>query len=69
MAPDPLQAFKDRTAEKLRDIRCPEHRQTPRLRFSGGSLREVTISLSGCCDKLIGLANQAIGEPETTARR
>jgi hypothetical protein len=56
-----IEAFKARTFEKLRDVRCPEHRQSPRVRFYGASLREVTISMSACCDRLIRLANQAIG--------
>jgi hypothetical protein len=58
-----LQAFKDLTAEKLREVRCPDHQQPPRVKFSGGSLREVTVSLSGCCEKLLALANRAISEP------
>jgi hypothetical protein len=57
---DPLQEFKEETARKLRDLRCPDHRQAPRLRFHGASLREVTIQMSGCCQKLIALANQKI---------
>lgn len=56
-----IEAFKARTFDKLRDVRCPEHRQSPRVRFYGTSLREVTISMSACCDQLIRLANQAIG--------
>jgi len=52
--------FKEQTARKLRDVRCPDHQQAPRLRFSGTSLRDVNIQLSGCCSKLIELANQAI---------
>ena len=57
---DPLQEFKEETARKLREVRCPDHRQAPRLRFHGASLREVTIQMSGCCQKLIALANQKI---------
>ena len=52
--------FKERTARKVRDVRCPVHGQPPRLRFQGTSLRDVTIQMSGCCDQLIGLANQKI---------
>lgn len=61
--PDPVEVFKDRTVAKLRDVRCPVHRQPPRVHFSGGSLREMTISLSGCCSTLIHMANKAIGTP------
>jgi hypothetical protein len=57
---DSLDAFKVITLNKLRDVRCPVHRQTPRVKFEGGSLRDVRISLSSCCDRLSRLANQAI---------
>ena len=57
---DPLQEFKDETARKLGGLRCPDHGQAPRLRFHGASLREVSIQMSGCCQRLIELANQKI---------
>ena len=60
-ATDPVEDFKNYTAAKLRDVMCPVHQQPPRVRVSGASLREVTVSLSGCCSTLIGLANKAIG--------
>ncbi len=56
-----VERFKQATEEKLRDVRCPEHRQTPRIRFHGTSLRDISISLSGCCQKVMELANQRIG--------
>ena len=52
--------FKQWTRDKLRGVRCPDHHQAPRLHFSGLSLRDVKISMSGCCDKLMGLANARI---------
>jgi hypothetical protein len=52
--------FKQLTASKLRDVRCPKHRQAPRLRFHGSSLRDITIQMSGCCEKLLAIANQKI---------
>lgn len=56
-----VERFKQATEEKLRDVRCPEHRQAPRLRFQGTSLRDISISLSGCCSKVMELANSRIG--------
>lgn len=56
-----VERFKQATEEKLRDVRCPEHRQPPRLRFQGTSLRDISISLSGCCQKVMDLANLRIG--------
>ena len=52
--------FKQRTLEKVRDLRCPIHRQPPRIRFQGTTLRDVSIRMSGCCDALIAIANQKI---------
>jgi hypothetical protein len=57
-----VQEFKEQTARKLQDIRCPDHRQPPRLKFSGQTLRDVSIEMSGCCRKLLELANQAIAK-------
>jgi hypothetical protein len=58
-----VERFKQATEEKLRDVRCPEHRQAPRLRFQGTSLRDISISISGCCQKVMELANSRIGLP------
>ena len=55
-----LEQFKRSTKEKLRGVRCPEHHQPPRLHFSGKSLRDMTISMSGCCETLMDLANARI---------
>lgn len=52
--------FKEQTREKLRDVRCPDHKQSPRLKFHGATLRDVTIEMSACCEKLAALANQKI---------
>ncbi|MGB6942522.1 MAG: hypothetical protein WBE37_09025 [Bryobacteraceae bacterium] len=52
--------FKQSTKDKLRGLRCPDHHQPPRLHFQGTALREITISMSGCCEKLMELANARI---------
>ena len=59
---DAVEEFKQRTEDKLRDVRCPRHHQAPRLKFHGSSLREMTIQMSGCCETLIEMANRAIAE-------
>jgi hypothetical protein len=61
-----VERFKQSTKEKLRGVRCPHHHQPPRLHFSGASLREVTISISGCCEKVMELANARIGSAAAT---
>jgi hypothetical protein len=55
-----VEQFKQSTKDKLRGVRCPDHHQPPRLQFQGVSLREITISISGCCDRLMELANARI---------
>jgi hypothetical protein len=62
-----VERFKQSTKEKLRGVRCPEHHQAPRLHFSGYSLRDITISMSGCCEKLMELANARIASAATEA--
>jgi hypothetical protein len=57
-----IDEFKQSTARKLEAVRCPDHRQPPRLKFNGTTLRDVTIQMSGCCDKLLELANRAIAD-------
>jgi hypothetical protein len=59
---DEVLDFKRSTGRKLRDVRCPDHRQAPRLQFRGATLRDITIQMSGCCGKLIEMANKAIAE-------
>jgi hypothetical protein len=54
--------FKERTASKLRDLRCPDHKQAPRLKFQGATLKSIDIQLTACCTKLITLANRKIAE-------
>ena len=55
-----VEEFKENTARKIRDLRCPDHHQAPRLRFQGATLRDINIQMSGCCEKLISLANEKI---------
>ena len=60
---DEVEQFKRTTEQKLQGIRCPDHRRPPRLRFEGSSLHDITINLSGCCQKLMTMANLAIIQP------
>jgi hypothetical protein len=60
-----VEQFKQSTKDKLRGLRCPDHHQPPRLHFQGASLRDITISISGCCDKLMQLANARIAMAAT----
>jgi hypothetical protein len=62
-----MERFKQSTKEKLRGVRCPQHRQPPRLHFTGASLRDVAISMTGCCAQLMELANARIAAPGAPA--
>jgi hypothetical protein len=64
-----VQEFKENTARKLEAVRCPDHRQPPRIQFRGSTLRDVTIQMSGCCDKLLDLANRAIADRAAAGRQ
>jgi hypothetical protein len=55
-----VERLKQATKDKLRGLRCPDHHQPPRLHFSGNGLRDIDISMSGCCEKLMALANARI---------
>ena len=55
-----VEMFKQATEQKLRTVRCPKHRKQPRVRFEGDNLREIRVSVSGCCHELMELANRAI---------
>jgi hypothetical protein len=55
-----IHEFKRATEQKLRGVCCPEHRQRPRVRVIGTSIRDAKLSITGCCDKLMAMANQAI---------
>lgn len=67
-AGDAVQEFRQRTEEKVRNLRCPRHRQAPRVKFNGSTLRDVTIRMSACCDTLIQMANQAIANQAIAKR-
>jgi hypothetical protein len=54
--------FKKNTARKLAEIRCPQHSQAARLKFTGTTLRDINIQMSGCCARLLDLANRAIAD-------
>ena len=64
-----VEQFKQATREKLRGVRCPEHRQPPRLHFHGESLCEITLTLSGCCARLMEIANARIAVSEPAEMR
>lgn len=64
-----IDKFKQSTARKLETVRCPDHRQPPRLKFNGTTLRDVTIQMSGCCSKLLILANKAIANKAIADRQ
>jgi hypothetical protein len=55
-----VEEFKEQTLRKVRDVRCPDHQQAPRLRFHGSTMRDITIQMSACCKKCSELANLRI---------
>jgi hypothetical protein len=55
-----VEEFKKNTTRKVEALRCPEHRQPPKVKFTGTTLRDMNIQMSGCCAQLLDLANKAI---------
>lgn len=55
-----VEEFRKQTESKLDGIHCPHHRKAPQVIIRGTSLRDATVQISGCCDRLIQLANVAI---------
>jgi hypothetical protein len=51
---------KDVVQRKLESIRCPEHGDSPRVSAQGASLRTVTWTLHGCCDRLKAEARRVL---------
>ena len=45
-----LAKVKSQMTEKLKDVRCPEHGQAPKLEFSGDSLKTLKIQMHPCCE-------------------
>lgn len=60
-----LEEFKRATALKLEGVRCPDHHQPPHLKFRGATLRDVSVEMRACCQKLMAMANRAIAQRQT----
>lgn len=44
-----LAKVKEELTHKLAGVRCPEHGQSPKLEFSGTSLKDLKIQIQACC--------------------
>ena len=57
------QAYKhirDSVAERLRDVRCPEHGGAPQVTAEGSTMEKLEWKISGCCEKLREEAQKAL---------
>lgn len=52
---------KDVVHRKLQSIRCPEHGEAPRVSDRGSSLRTLTWTVHGCCERLKAEARRVLG--------
>jgi hypothetical protein len=41
---------KEQMAQKLSNLRCPEHNQSPTLEFEGDSLINLKVQIRPCCE-------------------
>lgn len=52
--------IKEMVKNKVRFVVCPDHHQAPRLTFQGIGLKDMKVQVSGCCQKVIDAANEAL---------
>ena len=52
--------------QALSGVTCPIHREAPWLKVSGGSLRELAVSIESCCP---ALADKVEAQIENVSRR
>jgi hypothetical protein len=55
-----FRSVKESIEKKLAAVRCPEHRQPPRVTASGTSVSNLKWKVDGCCRKLIDATNRAL---------
>ena len=46
----------------LAKVICPDHGEYPRVLASGDSADNLTIEVSGCCEKLVDWAERELGK-------
>ena len=56
------ESLKNQIEEKynsqLKEIKCPDHNQSPKLIVSG-SIGKLKVDIRGCCQKLVDIATEA----------
>ena len=57
---DRVREFQQRTLAKVSELKCPIHKESPKVQFNGHDLRDMTITMRGCCNRLLATANKAI---------
>ncbi len=45
-----LAKVKEQMTQKLSNLRCPEHNQTPKLEIEGDSIQNLKIRFRPCCE-------------------
>lgn len=55
-----FQQVKQTVEDQVRRIRCPQHHSTPGVRATGSSLKHLSWSVSGCCDRVIEEAKRVL---------
>lgn len=48
--------------DRIGDLRCPDHGKAPTVTCSGTSLENLSFEVTGCCQKVIILANEKLSE-------
>lgn len=55
-----MQSVGEQVAQKLRDVRCPEHQKPPTVTIVGQSGDQVDLEIEGCCEKVISAAKEEL---------
>lgn len=55
-----MNGVQNQVKQKLSQVVCSEHHQRPRVTASGTSLKQLSFSVDGCCQKLIDKAKAVL---------
>ena len=55
-----LQNLSDSISKQLRNVRCAEHGERPKVKCKGRKLDKLTFEISGCCESLIQRATKKL---------
>lgn len=52
-----LQTIVNSVIDRVEDMRCEEHKETPRFLLYGDTIDDLSLEVHGCCEKLVEQVN------------